>query len=186
MASDTTDIDATRDARAEAAGPAAALDALVRRARPRVFRWALVKTGDADEAEDVAQEVSVRLASRTADASGSAFWPWLYRVTMNVLIDRQRKRKRLVPAGEQLAKLPAATRSALDALVGAETREVLRSFMERLSPRQREMLQLVDVDGYAAAEAADLLGIDAATARVHLLRGRRALRTALMEVRDEL
>jgi RNA polymerase sigma-70 factor (ECF subfamily) len=151
-------------------------------ARALAFRWALVRTGDADQAEDVAQEVSIRLARRPPEMSGGAFRAWLYRATVNLVVDLRRSRWRTRPADDdELASMPAPTRDALDALVGAETRATLQRFVETLSARQRELIQLVDVDGYSAAEAAGLVGIDAATARVHLLRARRALRKRLLE-----
>lgn len=190
---DTTDISAARRSptRAVEGTPAAdvdgeSLERLVRETRPRVFRWALVRTGDADQAEDVAQEVAIRIVRRPPSVAGDSLAAWLYRVTANVANDLRRKRRRWRSAeDDEIVALPDATRNALDALVGAEAAALLSDFMSSLSTRQREVLQLVDVDGFSAVEAAEVMGIDAATARVHLLRARRAMRSRLLEEEEE-
>jgi RNA polymerase sigma-70 factor (ECF subfamily) len=65
-------------------GDAGALDQLLRSCRPLVYRWALVQTGEAADAEDVTQEVLIKLhRSLHRYAGRSRFTTWLYRVTRN-------------------------------------------------------------------------------------------------------
>ena len=67
----------------------------------------------------------------------------------------------------------------------AEDREVLAAAQQALASlpdRQRAVFDLVDVQGYAPQDAAALLGISPPTARTHLLRARRALRAALVDL----
>ena len=64
--------------------------------------------------------------------------------------------------------------------------EIVRSFFRELSDRQREVFDLVDLQGYRPTEAAEMLGIDAATARTHLLRARRTIRGRILDHYPEL
>jgi RNA polymerase sigma-70 factor (ECF subfamily) len=176
------DTDSDPVVRAARSGEPRALEELVRRARPRIVRWAFVKTGDRDEAEDVAQEVSLTLVRRLARFEGGSFWAWLYRVTSNAVVDAQRRGgRRALRESEPRAVMPARGRDALDELIADDAARSLHRFMRTLSERQREIFDLVDMQGHTAAEAAEMLGIEASTARVHLLRARRELRTRLLE-----
>ncbi|MGH7481455.1 MAG: RNA polymerase sigma factor [Longimicrobiales bacterium] len=177
-----------RLAHAARAGDEAALNELIRRARPRVFRWALVVTGDADEAEDVVQDVAVAIVRRLDSFRGGSFAGWLYRVTTNAARDAGRRKQRrpirlLDVAHPGFVSEPTVGPDALDALVRGELASTLRRFLNGLPERQRVLMDLVDVQGHTAVEAAAMLGIEASTARVHLLRARRELRARLLEER---
>ena len=179
------DIEIDHIARAARAGDAGALDELLRRVRPRVFRWVVVRTRDPDEAEDVVQEVALTLVRQLDGYRDGSFTAWLYRVTTNAAHDARRRllRRRTVRLSEEDAvqrEQPVA-QGALDALVGRELGATLGRFLNDLPVRQREVLDLVDVQGHSAVEAAGMLGIEPATARVHLLRARRAMRKRLLE-----
>jgi RNA polymerase sigma factor (sigma-70 family) len=64
---------------------------------------------------------------------------------------------------------------------GSEAVEVARAFFSELPERQREVFDLVELQGYTATEAAEMLVMSPSTVRVHLLRARRTLRTRIME-----
>ena len=176
---------ASGDAQAELigrarAGDAAAADALITGIRGRLFRWALVRLGDPDEADDVAQNVSLRIAQRISRFdSRASFTTWAFTLTRNACTDLERtfwRRKRASGA-----ELTAGMSSAAERIEERETSDVVRAFFRHLPSRQRELFDLVDLQGYTAAEAAALLGIDAATARTHLFRARRTLRERILE-----
>ncbi len=63
----------------------------------------------------------------------------------------------------------------------SEAAEVARAFFSQLPERQREVFDLLELQGYNATEAAEMLGMSASTVRVHLLRARRTLRARIME-----
>jgi RNA polymerase sigma-70 factor (ECF subfamily) len=170
-------------------GDAEAFTELVRTCRPLIYRWAYVDTGEPDDAEDIAQEVLVRLYRRLHTfREGSSFTTWLYRITRNITMDRERtraRRRRLWSVGG--AALPARAESgAEDAVVRDDAAAILHGFMERLPRRQRQALDLVDLQGLTAVEAAALLGIDAGTVRAHLHRARRTLRSVILEHLHEM
>jgi RNA polymerase sigma factor (sigma-70 family) len=63
---------------------------------------------------------------------------------------------------------------------------LVRSFFTDLPPRQRELLELIDAQGYTAVEAAQIMGIEPETARGHLLRARRTMRAKMLELHPEV
>lgn len=168
------------------AGDREALEEVLRRSYPLVHRWALVKTGDPDDAEDVTQEVLVRLHTSLKRYRGrSRFTTWLYQVTRNAAIDLQRKEQRRLArrapqeAADRDAEHPEHDR--LHRMSMSRLVTVVRRFLTTLPDRQRQVLDLVDLQEVPAVEAAALLGMKPATVRVHLFKARRALREHLTE-----
>lgn len=172
-------------------GERAAFDRLVLLYRDRIFRWALVRTGDAEDAEDATQEALVRLHSGLRKfRGGSRFETWLYAITRSAVAEagrRERSRRRMTDRYATLA--PPGRQDPAEAVLhrmetGRLARRV-REFLTELPLRQREAVDLVDLQGLAPAEAAELSGSNPATLRTHLFRGRRALRVRLLsEVAD--
>lgn len=154
------------------------MDRLLDSIRPLVARWALVLTGSPDAAEDVAQAVLLRVHRGLTDYSAQGrFAAWLYRVTRNVVADRRRtlrrERARMDAFGrDQLIVWLGERDDALELLAAADE---LRRFMTELSPRQRAVVDLIELQGFSTDEAAEMLGISPATTRVHLHRAKSAL-----------
>src|SRR5688572_30781585 len=100
-------------------GNAAAFEELARRVRGRVHRWAVRLVVDRDEAEDVAQLVLVRLHERIAEFEGrSRFGSWLYRITLNLALDRRRadaRRRALLATSLTSASGEVDASAAIDA-----------------------------------------------------------------------
>ena len=171
-------------------GDDAAFDTLARRVRDRVRAWARRLVGDTDEAEDVAQLVLVRMHERLDEFEGrSRFASWLYRITRNVAIERHRveeRRSTLLARelGSAQLEWPAESMGESD-----DSRRlhqlVVRQFAE-LTPRQREVFELVELRGRSIADVAAQLGIEASTVRVLLLRARRTIRMKMLEAHPDL
>jgi RNA polymerase sigma-70 factor (ECF subfamily) len=172
------------------AGDEHAFARLLTDARRLVFRWALIMTADSDEAEDVAQQVCVTLHRKLQQfEQRSSFSTWLYRIVRNTIAEtRGRARFRHeVPldADAVSGRLAAATEDCLQRIDDAAAASAVRALFSLLSPRQRALIELVDVQGCTAAEAAQMMDIEPDTARVHLLRARRALRAKMLELHPE-
>jgi RNA polymerase sigma-70 factor (ECF subfamily) len=163
-----------------------ALETLVTHAYPVVHRWALVRTGDLAEADDLTQDVLVQVIRRLDAYEGSSrFTTWLYAVTRNAAADRFRRRKRRHRLEDDprtpTAVLPDAPPPA-DELVGrGELAGVVRTFFRELPPRQREVFDLADLQGLPSPEIAARLGIEPVSVRAHLFKARRALRARILE-----
>jgi RNA polymerase sigma-70 factor (ECF subfamily) len=172
-------------------GDAEAHEALLRACRDTVYRWALVQTADREDAEDVTQEVLIRLhGSLHRYAGRSRFTTWLYRVTRNEATSlgrRLRSRLRLADAASREAAAdPAGPDDPLGRIHAAKVAALARDLLLRLPRRQREVFHLADLEGCTAEEISQRLGMSPVTARVHLLHARRALRSQLLERWPEL
>ena len=172
-------------------GDAGALDALLRACRDTVYRWALVQTADAEDAEDVTQDVLIRLQGSLHRFAGrSRFTTWLYRVTRNEAASFGRRvRSRLRLADAVTRETGAEAADFADPLAPIHARKVAavaRDLLLRLPRRQREVFHLADIEGCSADEIAARLGMSPVTARVHLLHARRALRSQLLARLPEL
>jgi RNA polymerase sigma-70 factor (ECF subfamily) len=167
-----------------ASGDDSAFTTLVTRFQPAVFRWALMFAADPDEAEDITQEVFVRtyrqMGSYRAEGSVEA---WLYRVTRRAATQMRRKRKRR----GRLALSPAA-RPLRDVYTtdpgGRVDREraanVIRELFAELPRRQREIFDLVDLQGFSPTEAAERTGLKPVSVRANLFKARKAIREGLL------
>ncbi|MBI2403440.1 MAG: RNA polymerase sigma factor [Gemmatimonadetes bacterium] len=159
---------------------------LVERCHAQVYRWALVRTGDVDDADDVAQNVLVRLSTHLDRYDGrSRFTSWLYRVTANAaggFFRRAAARRRMIERVKQ-SDTDAGTGPAdpLGQVHTANAAGIVRTFFNDLPARQREILDLADLQGFAPGEIADMLKMNAATVRTHLFRARRTLRARMLE-----
>jgi len=172
-------------------GDEGAFARLANTVREQVHRWALVRTGDADEAEDVAQRVLIKMHRGLHAFEGrSRFTTWLYRLTANAAVEHGRARTRRLEVHRDAAEPPPPLTPGLEEriarLESEQTAALVRGFFGDLPPRQRELVDLVDVQGYTAVEAAAMLELEPATVRVHLFRGRRALRERMLAAHPTL
>ena len=177
-----------------AAGDEPAFSALVGRVLPRLRRWALARTGDPDEADDVVQETLIRMhRGLPGFTGGSRLSSWLYRVLANTANQRDRRRGRrpTVPvdtiAGARLgAGDGLETPDVLGSLHARRMAAVVEEYLGTLSPGQRQVLELVDHQGMRPMEVAEALEMNPVTVRAHLFKARRALRSRILERYPEL
>jgi RNA polymerase sigma-70 factor (ECF subfamily) len=169
----------------------ALFDELVRPFYQRIYRWALVMTRDPDDADDVTQETVIRAYRHisTFRREGTVS-TWLYRITRNVALEMmgspRRKRERSDERAIENAAGSIRTAGSEGGLEHQQLLRIVRAFFGELSDRQREVFDLVDLQGCEPIEAAEMLEIDAATARTHLFRARRLIRRRIMEHHPEL
>jgi RNA polymerase sigma-70 factor (ECF subfamily) len=189
--SDTTQLEelAAGLVRRAQAGESAAREELLTRCHGTIRRWARVLTDDQDEAEDVAQEVLIRVALRLDRYAGrSRFTTWLYQVTRNTALSlRRRVTRRLRLIGDLTAG--AERREADDPQAQAEAsqvRRVVTELFQELPLRQREVFYLVDIEGHDAVDIAPRLGLRPVTVRAHLFRARRTLRGKILARHPEI
>ncbi len=171
-------------ARAARAGDRAALEALVRAIYRRVYRWAVVAVGDPDDAEDVTQRVLTGLLSKLGGwREGGRFTSWLYRITANEAHSWRRRARSALKRSGRAWTLRAETHvdpSEPEEVDRRRLVEHVRRLFGRLPQRQREVMDLVDFQGYTPTEAAEMLAMNPSTVRVTLHKARRALREGLL------
>jgi len=142
---------------------------------------ALRALGDADLAEDVAQEVLARAIVAAEDGRltpDDNVGAYLQGIARHVISDVWRQQKR-VAASESVLDLPAVPASALTALVSDEERSRIRDAMARLSVGDREVLRLSFFEDLNSTQIADLLGQPSSRIRKRKSRALQRLREAL-------
>ena len=154
----------------------------------RLYSLALRITRDADLASDAVQEAFATALARAADFRGdSAPGTWLHRIVYTKSIDllRRRGRETALPeedvAGSVDEDGPSAawSRPPDELLYGSETRAALLKALDVLTPLQRRVFEMRELEERDTDEVAEILEIPAGTVRVHLHRARMKLRGAL-------
>ncbi len=155
---------------------------VVREHSGRVYRLAYRLTGNRHDAEDLTQEVFVRVFRSLSSYTPGTFEGWLHRITTNLFLDQVRRRKRIRfdalgdDAHDRLpGREPGPERAFEHANLDVDVQQALAS----LPPGFRAAVVLCDVEGLSYEEIAATLGIKLGTVRSRIHRGRAQLRATL-------
>lgn len=146
--------------------------------------------GDTALAEDVTQDVFIKLLARLDRFAGRAdFTTWLYRIVANACIDEQRKRRRWSFLGELTDSLPTAWSepkpSAIDGLVMDERSQNVRDAIGALSPKLRIAVLMRYFDDLSYEQMADALECSMGTVASRLSRAHAELARRLGHLRGD-
>jgi RNA polymerase sigma-70 factor (ECF subfamily) len=170
------------------AGDLTAFEPLVEKYRQRVWRLALRMVRDQEEAWDVAQEAFVRAWQALPNFKGqSAFYTWLFRITVNVASDRLRQRGARVRAfgaeqvsEEEMARTMADSgASPADTATQSDQRRRIMQGLAALPDHHRTIIMLSDLEGLSYREIAEVLQVPMGTVMSRLHNARRRLRDVL-------
>ena len=157
-------------------------DEIVDQHSARVFRLAFRLTGNRHDAEDLTQEVFVRVFRSLHTYTPGTFEGWLHRITTNLFLDQARRKQRIrfdALADEAAHRLPAVgpgpEATNLDQLFDADIERALM----KLPAEFRAAVVLCDVEGLSYEEIAVILDAKLGTVRSRIHRGRAMLRKAL-------
>jgi RNA polymerase sigma-70 factor (ECF subfamily) len=185
-ATDTDLLDAAR------AGDRVALERLLARHQPRVYRFGLKMCRDAEDAKDVLQETLLAVARGLKDFRGaSSVSTWLYTIARSFCIKKRRRSKFAPEAeesldarepGEEARQLPDPARPPDESLAGRQVEAALEAAIAALEPMYREVLVLRDVEGLSAPEVAEVMGLSVEAVKSRLHRARVAVREAVAPV----
>jgi RNA polymerase sigma-70 factor (ECF subfamily) len=178
-------VEAGRDvpvAAAEAPWVPPSWDEVVRTHSARVFRLAYRLTGNRHDAEDLTQDVFVRVFRSLGDYTPGTFEGWLHRITTNLFLDNVRRKARirfdaLPDDAERVAgRMPSPATEIDERLFDPDVQHAL----DALPPEFRAAVVLCDIEGLSYEEIAATLGIKLGTVRSRIHRGRAQLRAALI------
>jgi len=157
-------------------------DEVVEEHSARVLRLAQRLTGNRVDAEDLTQDVFVKVFRSLDTYEPGNFEGWLHRVTTNTFLDGARRRSRIrfepLPDTSELTlrgRIPAPDNQVLDGVFDPDVERALAS----LSPQFRAAVVLCDIEGLSYEEIADVLDLKLGTVRSRIHRGRSMLRKAL-------
>ncbi len=169
-------------------GDHAAFEEIYRRHRRRVYSVCVRVTHNSAEAEELTQDVFLRLFRKIGTFRGEAcFGSWLYRIALNVGLMHARHGRLMQfvslkedgefeeadDANQQLGRDDAV-------LVGSVNRITLLAAIQRLAPGYRMVLWLHDVLGYRHAEIAEIMGGTIGTSKSQLQKARMRIRAELL------
>ncbi len=160
---------------------------VVRQHSGRVYRLAYRLTGNVHDAEDLTQEVFVRVFRSLSSYRPGTFEGWLHRITTNLFLDGVRRKKRV--------RFDSLAEDAHDRLAGREPDpsrvyddthfdDDVQRALDALAPQFRAAVVLCDIEGLSYEEVATTLGIKLGTVRSRIHRGRAQLREALAHRRQ--
>jgi len=156
----------------------------------RVYRLAYRLTGNRQDAEDLTQEVFVRVFRSLSSYTPGTFEGWLHRITTNLFLDQVRRKQRI--------RFDALPDDAGDRLAGSGDLAPERAWehnnldhdvqraLDTLAPEFRAAVVLCDIEGLSYEEIAATLGVKLGTVRSRIHRGRAQLRQALAHRRPDL
>ena len=169
-------------------GDTAALETLLVRYQPHLYRFGLRMCGNVEDAGDVAQESLISMARSVRDFRGdSSVSSWLYTIARRFCI-KKRRRSKFAPAREESLDTsgPDVARHLADpgpnpeqTATNQELATALAHAIDRLEPTQREVLVLRDVEGLSAREVARVVGVSVEAVKSRLHRARVAIREEL-------
>jgi RNA polymerase sigma factor (sigma-70 family) len=175
------------DARPDAGTDAAPVDVptwdeVVEQHSDRVFRLAYRLTGNRPDAEDLTQEVFVRVFRSLDSYTPGTFEGWLHRITTNLFLDGARRKQRIrfdALSDERAARLTSPSPAPELAVADRVFDDDIETALATLPPDFRAAVVLCDVEGLSYEEIAEIMDAKLGTVRSRIHRGRTMLRKAL-------
>jgi RNA polymerase sigma-70 factor (ECF subfamily) len=156
--------------------------AIVAEHSARVYRLAYRLTGNRHDAEDLTQDVFVRVFKSLDSFEPGNFPGWLHRITTNLFLDRARRATRIrmdgFTEGSEF-RLVGSEVVPEDAVHDAEFDPDIEAALAALPEKFRVAVVLCDVEGLSYDEIAEVLGVKVGTVRSRIHRGRTQLREEL-------
>lgn len=155
---------------------------VVREHSARVYRLAYRLTGNQHDAEDLTQEVFVRVFRSLNSYTPGTFEGWLHRITTNLFLDQARRKQRIrfdsLPEDAE-DRLPGRDQGPERAYEQNNLDRDIQAALDTLPPDFRAAVVLCDIEGLSYEEIAATLDIKLGTVRSRIHRGRALLREAL-------
>lgn len=169
-------------------GDTAAFGRLVTATQGDTYNLAYSVLHNADEAQDMTQEVYLRAWRALPTFRGeSKFQSWLYRITVNVCLNRRRQLRKellLVDQEDVLAELPARGPSVAEKAAIQDRNQRVWAAVEQLPDKYRLIITLFYQQELSYQEIAALLALPLGTVKAHLNRARKALAGSLRLVEE--
>jgi RNA polymerase sigma-70 factor (ECF subfamily) len=168
------------------AGSHRAFRSLVERHMRQTYNIAFGFVGDHDGAEDIVQEVFVKVHASLSSFRGEAeFSTWLYRITTNIALNhlkqRKRKEERTVDVMDAAAMNIASPDTQTDNL---DRRAHIERALHELPTLQRAVVILRHIDGLSTRQVSQILKCSEGTVKTHLFRGLKKMRSKLMYLQE--
>ncbi len=163
-------------------------ESIVRDNSARVYRLAYRLTGNQHDAEDLTQDVFIRVFRSLNTFQPGTFEGWLHRITTNLFLDRVRRKKRIrmdtMGENEHLVQAPSEQRPERE-FEHQNLDYDIQFALDELTPENRAAVVLCDIEGFSYEEIARTLDIKMGTVRSRIHRARAQLRKSLAHRRTQ-
>ena len=157
-------------------------DEVVTQHSARVYRLAYRLTGNPHDAEDLTQEVFVRVFRSLSSYTPGTFEGWLHRITTNLFLDQARRKAKIrfdALADDAESRIPSRSAAPDTQVIDGMFDDDVELALSELPPDFRAAVVLCDIEGLTYEEIADVLSLKLGTVRSRIHRGRSMLRKAL-------
>ncbi|MFT5164976.1 MAG: RNA polymerase sigma factor (sigma-70 family) [Saprospiraceae bacterium] len=147
----------------------------------KLFRFSLRIVGNVAEAEDVVQEVFIKVWNKRSEVeSFNNLEAWCMTLTKNLSIDKLRSKHRRVDALPDTYDMPSQAASPYQTTVANDTISRIEKMMAGLPDKQRMVMQLRDIEGMSYNEISEILNITLDQVKINLFRARKDIRSQLL------
>jgi RNA polymerase sigma factor (sigma-70 family) len=157
----------------------------------QTYNYAYRLTGNEPDARDLTQEAFIRVfRAWQSFREGTSFLSWIYRIVTNLYRDELRRRKGVftqpLPEDNRAQEIPLddEAHDPIGAIHERELSAVMDRALDALTPEQRAVVVLADVEEYSYQEIATIIGCSIGTVRSRLHRARAQLRKAVVAERS--
>lgn len=151
--------------------------------KDKCFHVANRITGDVSEAEDVVQEVFIKVWNlRDNWSEYTNLQGWTMQMIKNKAIDKTRSKHRKTTSLDGVYNMPQTGKSPEQSAVLSDTMQHIKNLMSTLPQKQREIMQLRDFEQFTYQEIANTLNIPMNHVKVNLSRARKTIRQALIDL----
>jgi RNA polymerase sigma-70 factor (ECF subfamily) len=171
------------------AGERDAFEEIVERYKHKLYQLAFRMLGNRMEAEDVAQEVFLRVYANLASYDHKhKFSTWIYRITTNLCIDRLRKRQHVFSLDQEAAgmegldmysQIPSPQKTPEGEVMTLELQTEVQKAIDRLPPQYKSIMILRYLQDLSLQEISDVVELPVTTVKTRIHRGREALKKLL-------
>lgn len=149
--------------------------------KDKLYRFAVRLLKDDEEAKDVVQEAMIRVWNRRDQMSTlQNMEAWCMTVVRNLSLDRLKSKKHKTDGFADGFEVSENGRTPYAETEINNTMNVIHNFIAALPEKQKQIIQLRDIEGYSYKEIGDILGLDANNVKVNLFRARKAVRENLL------
>lgn len=150
----------------------------------KLFRFAYRMLGREDEAQDVVQEVFIKVWNGRDQMSEVQNWEaWCMRLTKNLSLDRLRATQRKATDSIQEGfDIRQETLTPHETTELGESMERINQLIASLPEKQRQVIHLRDVEGYSYNEICEILDLDMSQVKVNLFRARNSVREKFLKM----
>lgn len=152
----------------------------------KLYRFALRILGDTFEAEDVVQEVLIKIwkkKDRFMEIDNKE--AWCMTLTRNLAIDKTRAKKLKTNDIDDYFHIKDHSSTPDRAMESSDTMNQIRAIINELPDKQKSVIHLRDIEGYSYKEISEITGLKIDQVKVYLHRGRITLRSRLVKFRKQ-